>query len=235
MVGKKQIQAYLESKKEVWAITTLRSEEARLNCLLPFLDGNPEKLWTALQDYKPYARVTAWTRVTALWSFSFPGQKNAYVVFRQLNARRFKNAYVRKPARFEYAELQEKIETIPDEAARRIARHLIKTGLRYSETYAVQDGAVVGKGGKSRPVLGQPSPQSELPVMTYRRFQKAIALAGLTSKDFRQVFATQLVRQGLVNDFDLLRIMGWSSVETARSYVAARKDGELKSRVAASL
>ena len=122
------------------------------------------------------------------------------------------------------AEARRLVNTIP-EPSRTKAMELLNTGLRLHEYEKVSDGEVVGKGGKRRAVFGRVSKQS----VREGRFRQDLARVGLTPHRLRKVFATHLGRQ--VDVFDLCAVMGWSSVETARSYVGGSED--LAAKVAA--
>lgn len=226
--------AYLSAQKGVWAETTLRSETARLNAVLPLVEGRSvEEAWRALAEMAPYARVTAWVRLSAmitwardagLWSGS-----NAYQLFRDKNRGLFQSAYKRQPARFSYDELLAKLELVGDPTVRDAAFTILKNGLRWCELQTLKDGRVTGKGGYEREILYPKHLEHDV---SYTQLWRGLRKVGVKPHDLRKVFAQKLVELGC-NDHDLLKVMGWRSYETAKSYVAARKTDEVRQMVEA--
>lgn len=212
------IEQYLADRRLAWAPSTQRSERHRLMAVAEHLDGNPETLWAALADLKPYARATAWTRVTDFWDWAITEGKvaaaaNRYQQFRKKNALQFKNAYTRQVPSINYEEAEARCQQLPA-ASRDKALQLLRGGLRFAESATLRDGAVVGKGGKQRRVYVDAVEFNQ----TYETFRQHLAVVGLKPHTLRKLFASKLVAEG-ANEFDLLQIMGWSSLTTASSYV----------------
>lgn len=220
---------YLDSKKGAWAESTLRSEEHRLNGLLPHLNGDAPALWKALASLKPYSRVTAFTRACSFYSFLIAkghvAGPNVYDAFREENARLFKNAYQPKALSISFEEAKRRIAEIKDEAIRNRALRLLSGGLRFTESATLQDGHVVGKGGKRRRVFCQET-TGDVYTGSYQTFFRALKKVGLKPHDLRKLCATKLVEAGL-KEADLMKVMGWNSIITAKSYLQPKLDDEL--------
>jgi len=209
------IEAYIDSKKFAWAPSTIRSEEFRLKGVADFLDGNPETLWRAIQEMKPYARQTLWTRIIDFWSFFNPNKENPYDRFRKTNARLFKNVYVRTKPDLSYEEAKLRISRITNDVYRNRAIQILESGLRFEESNHInRDGTVSGKGGKIRNVFTAPSDTN----ISYFSFYRALKAVGLKPHDLRKLFLSRLVELG-ANEFELCSIAGWSNINTASSYI----------------
>lgn len=225
---KELITSYLDDMKLAWTPSTLRSERYRLNAVVEVLDGNPSRLWDLLESkgIKPYSRVTTWTRVTRFWDWLIEkGHRNGpnnYNGFRQRNARLFKNAYVRTSPSLSFEQANIKIGKLKDNQVRSKARELLQTGMRYSESFTLQDGRVVGKGGKSRRVFSDSSVQASYN-KSYSTFRRQLAECGLKPHDLRKLFLTELVNNG-ANEFELREIAGWSDLNTAASYIKVNEN-----------
>jgi len=222
---KTYIDAYIKSKAMAWAPTTLSSEAARLSAIAPALDGNPQTLWNHLKGQKPYSRLTTWVRASAFWDFYLQTtgrahEGNPYKEFRRSHARLFKYAYTRKPAPVDYETARSRVEDIEDHRSRALARHLLKTGMRYTESSTLSAGEVIGKGGKRRAVFGAKD-AVDYPY-SYQTFLNHLDWVGLKPHDLRKAFASRLVDKG-ANVFELQAIMGWSDLKPALSYVRAKE------------
>lgn len=224
------IEMYLKDKEMAWAPTTLKSESHRLKAALPHLDGKAQTLWAALKDYAPYGRVTIWTRVTDFWQWAIDNGHiqggNDYRAFRSKYERLFKNAYQKKTPELTFEEAYQRIQGIEDVRARQTATFLLLTGLRVSEPGTLQkDGTVLGKGGKARRA-NLPSWAPLDAECDYWRLRRELGGVGLKPHDLRKLFATRMVELG-ANEFQLCEAMGWSSIQTASSYVIAQGTKEL--------
>lgn len=225
---KRLVDEYLSEREFAWAKTTKRNLECQLRKRSGEIEQGPEVLWKSLQDLAPYSRVTVWTWTTKFYDWCLErGDRegvNPFAKFREENRQLFRNAYRRQQPDLSYRQARALVRQIPDKEVRQAALTLLTNGLRISEYGAVKDGKVVGKGGKERKLYGAQSGRSEVPEY---RIRKALKEVGLKPHDLRKIFATELVRQG-IDTFDLCRVMGWSDVTTALSYVSTRKDDELK-------
>lgn len=218
------INAYIKSKEHAWAESTKRSELYRLTSLEKVIDGNPLTLWNHIEKtYKPYTRSTIWTRVTEYWDFSHKGS-NPYRAWRKTNAKQFKNVYEKKTPKISYEEATEKIDKLPIKEDRVKALQLLKGGLRWSESFTInEEGYVKGKGSKVRKVFVYSTTYSR----NYTTFYNALNSVGLKPHDLRKIKATELLKQGMsIND--LCHVMGWEDMKTAMSYISASKEDELK-------
>jgi hypothetical protein len=239
---KEMIEQYVKAQEHSWSDTTRRSERYRLNALVPVLTGRPEDLWTHLeQNSGAYSRVTAWTRVVSLYDWmlesGFRSGTNPYRIWRKRNARLFKHCYQRRLPSIGFEEACRRIEAIEDRAVREACFSLLRRGLRISEldTFDPGTNTVLGKGGKRRRVYGEVSqhrrPDAKLGSGFIARLRGCLALSGLKPHDLRKIAATEFRRRGLKEE-DLLKVMGWTSMETAKSYLAPMKDEELEEKLA---
>lgn len=210
------IQAYIESKKYAWAPTTLEKERSRLVALEPFITGDPEFLWKNLGGYKPYTRVTAWTRAADYWKFK-TGQ-DIYHNWRKENARVFKNTYQKTIPEIGYREAKEKISKIQDQEIQRKAYQLLKGGLRYRESLTIQSGHCTGKGGKQRKVFVKEVEWGR----SYDTLRRALRKVGLKPHDLRKIRVMDLCRKGARPE-EICAVTGWSNYNTAQSYIQADK------------
>lgn len=212
---------YLESKTLAWAPTTMKSERHRLNAIIDAVTGDPKVLWASLKDHAPYSRLTIWTRVSDMWDWSREqgfqsGDKNPYRAFKKQNARLFKNAYRKQPAKITYQEAKSRIAQIQDPESRAKAEQLLQGGLRYTESLVVRDGKVSGKGGREREVFVRDGGAYS---KTYQTLRRHLAAVGLKPHDLRKCFASAVVERG-ANGFELMEMMGWADIATATSYIS---------------
>jgi integrase len=222
---------YLESRQLAWSESTKRSEGYRLRAIQDELAGHdPLRLWNYLEKtQKPYTRSTTWTRVCDFYDWAISRghldelKVNPFKVFREENARLFKNVYTKNIPTLTYDEALHKISYIKDTAVRTQALRLLTGGLRYTESNTLKDGFVVGKGGKRRRVYAQ-GPEGHIENLSYQTFAiKLKAETGLKPHDLRKIFLNEVVNKG-GNEFDLVELAGWSSISTASSYIKANSD-----------
>lgn len=207
------LEAYIDSKKYAWAPLTLKKESSRLRVLLPYIDGNPESLWEFLESYKPYTRVTAWTRAADYWKFK-TGQ-DVYHNWRKENARVFKNTYQRRAPAVSYSEAKELLSKISDPEVKQKAYQLLKGGLRYRESTTIQSGYIVGKGSKKRRVFTEEVPFSKSYEYFWKRLKEE---TGLKPHDLRKIRIMDLCDKGARPE-EICEIAGWSDYSTAQSYI----------------
>lgn len=225
------IEQYINSQSLAWAASTIKSEGHRLSSVAHLLDKTPTDLWNhILTTQKPYSRVTTWTRVTHFTQWLIDSNlkqgPNHYEVFRKKNARLFKNAYTQKFPDVTYQEAKEKIKRIPSSDLRAVATFIISNALRFNEHKTADRGRVIGKGNKQRNIFG-PGPSTRPPSVNYQTFRRALRSVGLKPHDLRKIAATELVNHGL-KEADLCKVMGWSSIVTAKSYLIPKQDDELR-------
>lgn len=213
---------YLSKKAYVWADSTKISASARLTKLLPILVSfKAEDLWDYMEDndMKPYARVTTWIQViNFVDSFS---EVNPYKIFREEKSRFFKNAYQRKELKVSYEEARNRIMSIEDSGIRTKALTLLRSGMRLSESYTYDKGYIIGKGGKRRKVFGDIPEESSK--VNKNRFVYELKKVKLTPHMLRKLAASKFVELGM-KEADLLKVMGWSSMQTASIYLQPKND-----------
>lgn len=226
---KNLIDSYIKDHELAWSQTTIKSERARLIQVADFLNKNPDYLWDCLnkRGIKPYSRVTIWTRVCNFWDWGiehkhFEGS-NPYKAWRQINARLFKNAYQRKTPEISLKDAEKRIAQINDSAIKLKAFELLRSGLRFTESLSPDSDVVIGKGGKKRTIYVSQTKYSG----GYIKFWRELKKVGLKPHMLRKIKATDLLRKGM-DQVTLCEVMGWSSFETARSYLAPLKKEEIK-------
>jgi integrase len=232
---KELIEKYVQYQEHSWSETTRRSERYRLLALESVLTGDlPAELWEHLEkNYSSYSRVTGWTRVVSFYDWLLEsGHKqgtNPYRIWRKRNARLFKHCYERKFPSIDYREAHRRIETIADGEIRSACLALLEGGLRISEIHTYDPGTatVRGKGGKRRKVYCEPFASIG---RSDAGLRASLALLGLKPHDLRKLRATELRKRGLKEE-DFLKVFGWTSMETAKSYLRPMKDEELEAKL----
>jgi integrase len=223
--------AYIADRAPGWRESSVRSERQRLNALWPAIDGDPVKLWEALQEHGSYTRLTIWTRVSSFWDWMIEAghtqAPNPYARWRERNKRAFANAYIRKPATQTFAETWSRLDTVEPEDIRNALKTLLWAGLRWCELRTITpDGYVTGKGGKVRKVY-LPEGISGRPIAGPERYSaclRAVKRAGVPGlHKLRSIRMTEMVNRG-ANAFELKKYAGWSSLAVAESYVNARDE-----------
>lgn len=222
---------YLESKKDKWSVTTLRSERYRLAKILPQIDlTRPDAAWAMIKkEMASYSRVTAWNRLVSFSEWLIKKgllQTNEFSQFRQDNPGVFRNAYERRIPEMGYEEAVNRINRIP-QRSREKALQLLRNGLRFTESGTLRNGRVYGKGGKARRVFNDKT--AVLYGRSYSTFVRDLATQGLTPHMLRKIAVLELRKKG-ADVFTLTKFAGWSSITTAQSYAEAA-DSEVEQLV----
>ena len=223
------VEKYLESKKNAWAPSTLKSERARLKILegVNLEETSGGVLWNKLLAYDPYSRCTAFTRVSQLFSWGIDqgllSGPNPFAQFREENARLFRNNYIRTYPKESFEEAKRKIATLPS-PYKEAALTILTSGLRISELRTLKDGKVIGKGNKTRAVYG---PYSEGTQVSQTVLRRHLATIGLKPHSLRKLAATEFYRRGL-SERDMMEVFGWNSFETAKNYVKPLDGARIK-------
>lgn len=235
---KELIERYIQAHEHAWSETTKRSERYRLRALneVHVLGSLPAELWDYLEKQQgAYSRVTVWTRVSSFFDWLVEsGHRtgpNPYRAWRKTNAKQFKYCYERKLPTIGFEEALRRIETIEDRPIREACLVLLRGGLRISElyTYDVGTNTVRGKGGKQRRVYCGPFSAFG---GSDAKLRKSLTLLGLKPHMLRKIAATEFRRRGL-RDEDLLLVMGWNSMETAKSYLKPLNEEEIAAKLTA--
>ena len=225
---KSLINKYLEDKSLVWSKTTYKSESARLKYLKPHIEKSSEQIWKVLQDNKkPYSRLTYWTRLVNLFDWAIDhghiNGPNVHRVFKSKNPQLFRKVYEKKHPRQNFENVKKMLESLDDAQLRNKALQLLVSGMRYTESLSLKDDKVIGKGNKVRRIY------NAVPVkytMSYSTLWRRLRKLGLKPHDLRKLAGSKFLELGL-NEFDLLKVMGWSSIETAKSYIAPKRSKEI--------
>lgn len=225
----KEIQSYLESNSMAWSESTKCTEKARFNKLLGVLDGNAQKLWAYMDGKSAYYKLITFNRVIEFFSHSFPGKENPYLIWKKKNARLFKYVYSRKEIGYSFEDVRKKINSIENSLIRNKALELLSTGMRYNEslTLDASTNSIVGKGNKRRKVFISDE-LKQLPKYngSYWGFYSELNKVGIKPHELRKLFATRLAQKG-VSQINLLKIMGWESMETAKIYLQPDNDKQI--------
>lgn len=242
---KELIEEYLRYKSVVWSASTLKSEKARLNKALTFLnatDGfkNPDLLLAALEpEYKPYTLKIILTRLGDLEAWAImEGRHSPPALLSELLRRcyrRFKGCYQKEKLGLSYDSAEALINSIGDREVRAHALAVLRSGLRFGESVSVnlESRTVVGKGGIMRPVfnLGEvPGVSSEL---NYQRLRRGLATVGLKPHTLRKLAATKFSK--ILEPVDLMRVMGWTNMQTAAIYIQESRDEEISAKLMRAL
>ena len=215
------IDQYLEDKEDAWALSTWKSERARLNSVADHLGKIPSELhaWCREQGLKPYSIKTLFIRIVDLerWAEADWG----YQEYMKTHRNRFKHAYQKEEIHVTHKEAVDLISTLSNDNSRTHALGLLKTGLRITESYRMVDGQVRGKGEKTRKIFG--TIKVTVPKSTLSRKLKAV---GLKPHMLRKLCATRLAEKG-ATAADLCKVFGWSSIATAYQYLQPKDDERL--------
>jgi hypothetical protein len=225
MINVELINKYIKSQKQSWTDTTLRSECYRLRTVAKLVSdvSNAKRVHDELSNcLKPYSLVTTWTRLVQYYDWlieqGLVEGENPLKAFREKNKRLFKNSYVRKPASLSFEEARNRVNLLMGTPYFGLATFLLETGCRYTESLGFDGEYVVGKGGKKRRVYtGRKNPSFK---HSYAAFYNALKKVGLKPHDLRKIALSKLVEYG-ANVFELCEIAGWSSLNTAQSYIKA--------------
>lgn len=224
------IDKYIEDHTLSWAPTTLKSERHRLYALDVQLTTTAVQLWEKLvSTKKPYSRVTTWTRVVDFYQWCLDNKKiegeNHYALFRRKNARLFKNQYQTKTPNITFQEAAKRINKLSEPYSKSLAIQILGSAERYSEATQQETASIIGKGNKRRRSY-RPTGRTNSSILSYSSFRRHLAKTGLKPHDLRKLAATRLVEAG-VSEADLLEIMGWSSIITAKAYLQPKKQEQL--------
>lgn len=226
------IAEYIASHSPAWSATTQRGERARLNAVLVDpsgsspMDKTPEEMWGHLLavGMAPYSRLTTWVRLSHFYDWllakGYRTGVNGFKAFRQANPKFFKNVYVKKHPKINLRTAKLLIGQL-QEPYRQIASFMLLTGCRFSEVATYKDGFVLGKGNKQRRVYNVDT-AVEVNV-SHWDFWKALSQVGLKPHDLRKISLSELVRND-INAFELKAVAGWSSLQTAESYIAVNEE-----------
>lgn len=220
------IDSYIKDHELSWAPSTLKSERHRLYSVAEFLDGDATRLWNNLEYLKPYSRLTTWTRVVDFWSWLNPNEVNPYETFRKKNARLFRYVYRPREVGVSFQEAVERINRIPNDCDRRRALSMLSSGERYSEAIQNSSGQVIGKGAKPRKVFRSGSSETSIN-RSYSSLRRSLNQVGLNPHSLRKICATRLAEEGM-NEADLMKVMGWSSIVTAKAYLQPKRENEIR-------
>ncbi len=233
---------YLESRKESWSESTLRSEASRLRGVTEHHLQNPEELYKFLLEtrkLKPYSLRTVFIRAGEFVDFlishnEFAGQ-NKVKRFMDDKAKLFKYAYKKKEVGITFDEAAKRIKSIKNPGVRQKAKQLLYTGMRYTESTTLnEDSQVVGKGGWHRDVpMAKAIPIDQFN-KSYATLYRELKKLGLTPHMLRKLCATKLVEAG-AQEADLMKSMGWRTSQMASLYVQAQRQKQLEDTLTAHL
>jgi integrase len=230
------IKRYIEAHRLAWSETTAKSEASRLSSIQGWIKEDPALAFETLsKKYKPYTLKTTFIRISKFldWAIEnglYQGPNN-YSKFLKTHRNKLKHAYEKEQLNVTFQEARTLLANIKSDEVRRKAEQMLTSGLRISEAFGglQDDGTVKGKGSKVRPYFGRHSEDSTRSI-SKTQFRRELKKAGLKPHTLRKLFATQLVNSGMPLQ-DVMRVMGWSSVETAKSYLQCQKDDAIMNEV----
>lgn len=229
---KELIAKYIDSKQMAWEKSTLRSEAARLTANQQGLTVGPEAYFKILQQekkLKPYTIKTIFIRLSDFQQWLLANGQTSDLSFRNFlktNKKLFKGAYTKEVIGVTYEEARRRVQGIKDEALRLKAEQLLLSGARWEESSTLDHNQrVLGKGRKARRLFNVNRVEWQ---GSYKKFLRELKReTGLKPHSLRKLFATHLVNNG-VKEADLMKIMGWSSMASASSYLQSKRDDELQ-------
>lgn len=235
------INLYLEAKEPVWSLSTYKSERARLTKYKDILELPALEVFRSLKDFHdcaPYTIKTLFIRFSNYMQWCIDGgymadNSNKFKAFLQNNKQVFRFSYKTEVLTITFNEAFAKIKEISAPSVRYHANYLLRTGLRLHESYKLRklnNGIieVKGKGGKYRRVFIDHLPEYLVPMST---LQRALKEVGLKPHSLRKLFATRLLTEGELQPHELCRVMGWSHIQTALSYLQSRSEVALNDRI----
>lgn len=236
----KIVEQYLAKKQLRWSESTMRTETSRLRILVSKFGAfvqNGEQLLTALTTakQKPYTIKMAFARLSDV-ERELGLKRQEYTEFMRHNPRLFARAYQPEDLRhLTYAEIKSRIAEIKDTPARALAEEILYSGMRSKEalTRAAGSDTVIGKGGIHRRVfLSDAADATTIKTerCSYMRLYRALKGVGLKPHTLRKFAATEFVRMGFAPQ-ELLRIMGWTSMQTATVYLQSKRDDEIANKI----
>ena len=243
---KASVEAYLEVASRGWSMSSQTSEAARLRKLVPLLEQygfNAESIYNELyKTMSAYTMRTIFVRLKRLYDFCVKmellptGAANNpfehYMTIVAPNKFKMANVYKPKEVGSNYTTIKAKIKSLVDADIRASLLFLLQTGLRVSELYKLQQDTLIGnwyvkgKGGKLRSVMFTPPEK----IVSKWAMQKELIKLSLTFHSLRKLAATQLANSGLTAN-DLQIVFGWSSINTAQSYLQKTSDEKLKQKL----
>jgi len=236
----KPIKEYIQSKSFSWSATTIRSESARLYSMEAAIStGCPRKLYDSLvaAGYKPYTIKTMMTRASEYVLFATNGSNNSYKHFIKEHANLFKNSYIKEDlGELTWNQAKDLIVSSNfREPVKQLALFLLHTGLRAAEGLGYDgSGWVIGKGARKRRVFNAEGFSGRFGNVTYIELYNALKSVGLKPHTLRKLAATKLVEAGL-KEADLMKVFGWTNIQTASLYLQPKNDDILAATLKAAL
>ena len=222
------IDRYINAHELAWAPTTLRSERARLNSVASLIASGPRVLYDAkVNELGPYTMRTLFIRLADLEDWANRGW--GYKQFAEENSRLFKHAYKKERVNVSKDLITTSISSIEDNYLRSLADGLFRNGMRISElgSYNKDTGLVMGKGGRTRRLLAVDALPDTYPSARHiSQLRAELKARGLKPHTLRKGAATLLARADMPIQ-DLMQVMGWSSMQTAASYLQPQSDEKL--------
>lgn len=220
----KDIELYLNGKRNQWAPETLRARTYALKAMLPFLTGVPETLMAFLSTLTPRSISLYYLIAAGFWK-EHTG-KDTYGQYRKSNRNLFKTHYVPELLEVDFSTALGRINTITYEPARKRALQMLSSAQRANDTCVGDGENVVGKGSKMRPNFA-----SNVTLIPYPTLYKHLKSVGLKPHTLRKLALTRLAANG-ATAADLCLVAGWTNISTAFAYLQPKRVNELKSLMA---
>lgn len=229
MFTKEDVEEFILNKQHAWSLSTLRSERYRLLANMDILNEGPGKAYILLvkAGMKGYSIKTLFIRAATLEEYL--GITSTYKAYLAKNANIFKRVYKKERLEMTYKEARQRLEKMPTSKLKEAAMVLLGSGMRASEAINYDgSGVVTGKGGKQRAIVV--SNDLKKHAIGYFALYRYLRKIGLKPHTMRKLAATELANNGL-READLMEVMGWSSIQTASSYLQPNRTEELKKQV----
>jgi integrase len=230
----KEIATYVESKRDIWSPTTLRSVASKLHTLADCFSDGPAHCYRQLVR-QGYGRYTIKTYFIIAGQFEKECRgTNKFCAFLQKQKSAFKNCYREKTRAIKPEDYERFLRTYADNPAMYNLLVLMgQAGLRVSEALSakwsdIEDGFlhVIGKGSKQRVIPFNAKQLKKDRVNTGKivgtcafRYFFERDLKPFTPHDFRAFFLTQVANHPELSIKDAAMLAGHSSITTTSRYV----------------
>lgn len=226
------LDAYIETKRNLWAETSLRSARSKLKtCLLISSDLDPKILIDTLKsrNFTLYTIKTYFILASKFESEVFHTDRIAE--FQRMNPYIFRNAYQDRETIMTERDFEDILNRAPNYKIYNLVILLGKCGLRKSEALVAKWGdihgnmiQVIGKGRKLRRVPIDPAWFQKVEGSSIvggiqgdlKFFRKDISF---TFQDFRAFYATRLVETPGISIKSAAKFLGHSNIQTTSRYL----------------
>jgi integrase len=241
----KVVQAYVIARAGNWSNVTVKNARSVLLSTGKqlALSNDGQRLYDYFKNERELAPYTIKTNMIRVGDFTDWAMESGHIdkdfnrvkLFMNHHGRLFKRVYEQAPVKFTLEEVLSKIGRMRDPEAQAKAAQLVRTGMRYTESFTLKDGYVIGKGNAKR-FIHTATPEDEL--VTYTKssvtFWSELKKVGLKPHDLRKAHALFLASNG-AHIGELMTFMGWRSTQSAASYTQHARTQELTGKLNAAV